>query len=262
MSARTQSDSSISKFVLLDTSFTSGMDTDVLITFTYDVNKRLNKMSNIYFTPGSAIREAIRDYYFNYAGNDTVPYRLIENYQDLLTSGNFWDTSYYFYQNGILVKDSAIEFNGHYVNTYTKLSASRCRVVKLMVGMPPSLSDTCFSYINWQNGNLLAQIDSEYLFQPPILANIEHNLITYDTRPNPLRKLFIPYPVPLYPTIVYNQYLTQFGITPSINNVLSWQNDNGAYTISYTYNSVGLPKTARSPSGGSTIKTMYYYTMP
>ena len=258
---RTQSDSSISKLVILDTAYASGIDTQTLILITYDGNARLSKMSNIDFTAGTAIRESVDDYYYNYTGNDTVPYRLLEDYQDLLTSSFFRDTAYYFYQNGVLVKDSATEFNGYYVNTYTKLSATRCRTIKLQIGLPPSFADTCFSYVNWQNGNLVAETDSEYSFQPPVLINVSNNYITYDTKLNPLRKLCIPYPVPLYPAIIFNQYLVHFGITPSVNNVLSWQDDFGSSTVTYVYNSAGLPKIARSTLLGSTAKIMYYYTM-
>lgn len=256
-----QSDSTITKLVILDTTQAPGMDTMLLMLFTYDANKRLSKFSNIYFKAATAIHEAKRDYSYNYTGNDSVPYRLLEDYQELLIPGGFKDTAYYFYQGGVLVKDSSTEFNGYYVNTYAKLSATRYRTIKLLVGTPPSNADTCFSYLNWQNGNLLAEIDSEYLFQPRVLVNVAHNQMTYDNKINPLKELFIPFQVPLYPSVVYNQYLVQFGITPSANNVLTWQDDSGTSVITYVYNAAGLPKIARAASGATTTKFMYYYTM-
>jgi hypothetical protein len=253
----------IQQWIILDTTYPAGTDTSLNHYFYYDANKRLAKMTTYNYdlgVTGSARLLSRTDFRFTYNGSDTVPANFVETYHEYANSSQDWDdTSYLFYQNGIVSKDSAGETAGYFINKYIKLSTTRYQIIKTSVSGFLSFSDTSYSYVNWQNGNLITETDSVSIPAPP-LFDITNTQMTYDNKPNPFKRVFIPYPNPLFPDIWDNSKWFYEAVNRSSNNILTWADGSGPFRCSYTYKSNGLPSVARATDGFDTLKFVYLYT--
>ncbi|MEO8404957.1 MAG: hypothetical protein ABI480_10185, partial [Chitinophagaceae bacterium] len=190
----------ISRYFELDTTGSPATDTLYKISFSYDDHKRVTHItenSRDVINP-VFVFNTTTDYYYN--GNDTLPFKTTSSSTDVGTL-NF--VTYYYYQNGIVVSDSMITYDGvnrlleRQMTTYFSSGDSifyRSKALTYSVSnpaAPPTVSnyhDNIFRVV--QNGNITVQKNIEN-------AGTEYPqyALTYNTGINPLRKAIIPYPV-------------------------------------------------------------------
>jgi hypothetical protein len=191
-----QSDSSyLDKLFVLDTTLPSGADTIEKIYFKYDNSKRLDKITD-YFSVPSYDDTTIRQFF--YSGNSITPFK--EVYHDFHLSVDHVDTIYYTFSNGIITKDSIIEW---YLTTSTPLGVQ----VKDYFSQGNSViiysrdynfvsgnyvlfsSDTSTCTTSFSGGNQLSQIRTSGY------SNFNEVQVSYDNKLNPFAKVFkIKYP--------------------------------------------------------------------
>lgn len=113
----------LKRYVEVDTTLPPGADTTYKISFTYDNRNRLIKAQYINYYLAPDIYEGTSEYY--YTGNDTLPYKFVDTWED--AGSTYRDTVFFFYNNGLVSKDSSIEykvttneFYGTEVAYYTK----------------------------------------------------------------------------------------------------------------------------------------------
>ncbi len=250
----------IEQFTMLDTVFVAGSDTIFKFNFLYDGNKRLDSYTYLEYDPGisGANRILLKNVStYSYMGSDTLPFRVISNYSHFQDpSRNRIDTLYLFYQSGMVVKDSVINpGNGYVSNEFIRLSNTRY-LLREDLGV---YIDTNYSYVKWQNGNLLKEIDSIWIWSSSSWDNSTHEF-TYDNKLNPFRSLSLRYPTPQSDQAGYFP-LESLGLVPSNNNILTSTYDNGLpESWSYVYGSNNLPSIARYNDGSSGYKLFYQYT--
>ena len=248
----------LQKLVVLDTNYVSGIDTVIKWELLYTSDK---KLSRIYYTgyrnvAGPSRTLLFEELIYNYQGVNAYPESIIDKFSDPQDpSRNYSDTTFFTYNNGLIVKDSTISLYGYEVSEFTKLASNR---YKMHQRSPDFISgginiDTTYILVDWQNGNLLSETDSLWL---PSLGfwNIEISLFNYDLKPNPFKSLALPYPTPA------NGDLPLFGIEalfmPTTNNMIRQVLGSGTYTILYEYGTNGLPKIGRDEDG---LKIIFQY---
>ena len=96
------------KYVELDTSLPSSLDTSYKIIFSYDDKKRLNQ----YYSTDCVDDENVE---FFYSGNDTLPYKAA----GVWTSYGkvYHDTTFLLYLNGLVFPDSIVDYD-HATNQF------------------------------------------------------------------------------------------------------------------------------------------------
>jgi hypothetical protein len=255
-----QNDSTeIQQLVVLDTNYASGIDTVIKWELTYNASK---KLSGIYYTGYRNVSGPNRiflyeEYKYLYQGSNPYPEKIIVNYTDPSNAANnFSDTTFFTYSNGIIIRDSTGDVNNYIVTEFTQLASNRYK----MLQKTPSFFtggvyiDTTYILVDWQNGNLKKEIDSLWI---PSLGfwEVKTTTIDYDSKPNPFKKIALPYPTPA------NRDLPSFGIEalfmPTTNNMVRQVYSSGTYTMTYEYGANGLPKIARDEDG---LKVFYRYT--
>jgi hypothetical protein len=254
-----QNDSTaIQQVIVLDTTFAPGVDTILKLQLSYDVSKKLNKTIFWNYDFGSSGSITSRDEYnYKFTGTNPHPDNIIHNYFDLQTpSGNYTDTTSFSYSNGFVLKDSNFNSTGYITTEFTKLSNTRYKMLQRSPDViPPGLFiDTTYSFVNWQNGNLLTEIDSLWI---PSFSfwDITNAILLYDNRPNPFKDLVIPYPTPA------NSDIYGFGLEslflPTANNIISWNDGTSPTILNYEYGANLMPKIGRTNDG---VKIIYKYT--
>jgi hypothetical protein len=255
-------DSIISRITILDTAFSSGVDTAQTIDFTYDVSKRLSKFKSIYYNlgvSGTGRFDTEEEYVYEYTGAGQFPGKLLAKYTDFAGSSADYDTSFLTYTDGYISRDSftsSIGFYQYRVAAYNKLSSNRYKVYhKTDNGAGGQIIDTSYVNLSWQNGNLVKEIDSLWL--PGGTWSVASMTVTYDSKPNPFKSFSLPIPAPLYQHNPGNIAIPEFSVQ-SENNMTSQTNARGVVelSLSYQYGSTGLPKIVRD---GSTRKYFYFY---
>ncbi|HUR65310.1 MAG TPA: hypothetical protein VMZ03_03085 [Chitinophagaceae bacterium] len=247
------------KYIVIDTTEPSGADTIRIFDFNYNAQKRLSGYIHTIYTPGisgPARIRAILTYSYTYPGSDTLPSRIIENINDLLIpSNNITDTFYYFYQNGMVIKDSSGNASEYFVDEIMKLSPTRTLLRQQNLVPPFGLStDTTYIYTSWLNGNLVRETDS--LWMPSLgFYDITDNTVNYDNKPNPFRRLVLPYTIP-YNNDIFGTSLE--GIAPpTLNNIIFFDQDGSTLTSRYQYRADGYPVIGWDDDGA---KCFYQYT--
>jgi hypothetical protein len=262
---KTRSDSIyINSLVILDSFIASPNDTAVKFLFDYDNQKRLSRLREFHYVSNTT--DFTSDIRFSYTANDTLPSVLYS-----IASYNYpvYDTAYLSYITGKITRDSSaygisgspksfvkIDFlqsgNGLYTGNY----------IDSVAGFPSS-SISVNSYVNWQNGNLLTEIDT--LHFPGAADQIESKFYTYDQKPNPLHKALLSFPITAYyfntlTSAHGNWYLKAF-VNYSANNILTelYNPSNELITWVYTYGANGLPKLAIRQRALSLRKVLYNY---
>jgi hypothetical protein len=263
-----QSDSGyIKSLIIINPQFPSPVDTLFKFLFDYDVQKRISRVREYSYeynstTQGINFKSEIK---FSYNGIDTVPARLFV--RATYNSSSWFDTVDLKYNNGMVREDSVtfatlgspvsfIKFNfqelgngswtGNYIDSVPGHQAT---------------THTMRSFVNWQNGNLVAERDTFYNSGVP--GNFLSKDFTYDQHPNPLKRAMLNVPTTAYhlnwvTSAHGNWYLRAF-VNNSANNILTQLHNPGAYydTWTYTYRPDGLPvKAFRSNSGG--VWDVYY----
>ena len=258
-----QSDSVISKIIILDTTFSSGLDTFHVGNFIYDANGRLSKALGTAYNsgvsgPGRIFSDEVITYH--YTGNQTLPFKIVNNYTEYSPASVTDDTSYLTYTNGYISTDSFTSSIGYYrTNVFNKLSNSRYRMyTRIDNGIGGQSIDTSYINVDIQNGNLMKETDSVWL--PGGTWVVLSMTMTYDTKINPGKPFSLPYPAPYYQYIPGNVSIHAFSLQDE-NNVTKQtdQFGNVQLSLTYEYNNAGLPKIAREVSG---LKYFYYYKKP
>jgi len=231
----TQNDSILlSKYIELDTTLPSGADTMFQIRYTYDNEKRLKR----YYLTDYADEETV-DFY--YSGSDTLPYKTVDfwtNYGDV-----YRDTIFYSYINGLVSKDSIIEYNNSAnqffyteVRSFTPVGSNTFLQHRHYSSPGQSLPDDEAKgtvYKTYQNGNIVVQDDSTSLSIG--FAYSAHQEVKYDNKVNPFYKaLPVRYPILYYWLIAQKN-------NPLEN--ISWDDVSypGHLLYSYTYRQDGYP---------------------
>jgi hypothetical protein len=256
----TQGDSVISKFIILDTTFATGLDTSFVGTFTYDASGRLSKgFSTFYNTgvSGPGRFYADQEITYQYSGTQTLPVKLVSEYIEYSPASVTNDTSYLIYTNGYISTDSFTSSIGYYrTNVFNKLSNSRYRMyTRIDNGIGGQSIDTSYINLDIQNGNLMKETDSVWL--PGGTWAVLSMTMTYDTKINPAKPFSLPLPAPYYQYVPGNVSIHAFSLQDE-NNVTKQtdQFGNVLSSLTYEYNNAGLPKIARDVSG---FKYLYFY---
>lgn len=249
----------VKKFVAIDTTEAPGADTVRIFDFDYDAQKKLSGYVHTIYEPGTSGPGRIRAYYryqYAYRGTDTLPYRIIEELNDIrFPANNYTDTLFYFYQDGVVIKDSSGNVNEYFTDEIIPLSPTRTLLRQRNLVPPFGLStDTTFIFTNWQNGNLLQETDSLWL---PLLGFYDISSFTaqYDTKPNPFKRLVLKYRIP------FNKDVFTFAleglVAPTANNMVFFDGDTGSLATRYQYRPDGLPVFSWDDDG---VKCIYRYT--
>lgn len=260
----TQGDSSfLTKFILLDTTLPAGSDTVQKIFFTYDNAKRLSRI-HLYIV--GSIDTAIYD--FSYTGNETAPHMMINKQTGYNGPGTYFiDSIFYSWNNGIVVKDSSIQWvypgNTHdatFVRNFI-LAGTLTKIYEreyVYIGAVFTLInfDSAFYNVSYTSGNLSSQnkVDGAAAFYNSVQA-------TYDTKNNPLTKI-IKFRYSCFENYPFNDWGTQK------NNPLQVQYQDASlfsgteqYTYKYRLDDYPASGTYFDSNGLSGYnKILYFYT--
>ncbi len=244
----------------------SGIDTQTVLIVKYDSRKRVSEMhDSLRLHPGI---EPIRDIYFSYNGNDTVPSKTIFIDTENGTTNYFTDTTYHFYDaSGRKIRDSILSGSVYPGGSTYNLSVKRYTYdtnalygetrYDNFAGNTGFLRDTA---ILDARGNILSS--KKYSIDPTtsVATVASTSLFTYDTHPHPFSKLscfWYFYNFPIGETL-YTEYA-------GYNNALS-QNEVSAggqtynLTSTFIYNALGLPVIMNSTySDGDIDKVIFKY---
>ena len=250
LTGRTASDSTrLDKYIELDTTMVSGLDTMSVSLFEYDNRGRLTTQTvfekDVTLPPTLAFHYGSKTRFF-YNGNDSFPSKTIDSSRNSLESVN--DTTYYFYLNGGVVKDSSrtryadptgFETASIDVRDYTSNGSNTTVTQKIDYTLnpatwPPPCPATTNYVKTYVNGNITSEIGS-YSSCSGIGTSESHFI--YDNKPNPFYPLRIPYPILDGKSIGAVQK----------NNII----ESGTFSLgdnfrySYTYRSDGYPLVVR-----------------
>jgi hypothetical protein len=259
----------ISQFVDLDTSFTPGLDTMDKTIFSFDTQKRIKAINIAIYTPGSpGITDIAWDERY-YNGVDTLPYKIVCKFSGQTEI----DTTFIFYVNGRVVKDSTVSnaSSSKLVALFNWLSSTRIYERNSHYDINNNVVQEDSSYFNrvWISQNQINTADTTYGLStiiPAFFENIQSSAIQFDNNPNPLSKLSIGYP-PDFGEYVGQPGLFWGGYELSLlkNNftIVTYSNfypgsSTSTITYSYKYRDDGYPLIGRNNS--NSIKTIYGYT--
>ncbi len=208
--------------------------------------------------PGSERIDADEEIKYEYNGADTLPAKLFSKYTSISSGSSLYDTSVLTYSGGMVARDSFFSAPDYVVAEFNKLSENRYKAFyKINNGIGGQVIDTAYINLTYQNGNIIKEVDSLWLPGGSGSWIVTSMDLMYDNKPNPLRKISIPYPAP------FNQFwLSGIGVAPltnrSMNNEISEVNNMGTFLelFSYQYGPTGLPKIVRDNNG---LKFYYFY---
>lgn len=227
-------------WIKLDTSFPSGSDTISKITFNYDSQKRIIGYSTDYFRTGTANIEATNWDGRFYQGNDSLPFQLTVKH------GVRKDTTFLYYTNDIIDKDSVVKYVNDTLSTTFATKYLQVGPNKYIVNLGPGGLFLHSEQIRI-NGNLVEVKDTVFNASGQI-GDISRFTFDFDTHPNPFKRLSLKYPVL---TLLYP--LNDSHMLPTQNNDISFSwtisTAGNIVTLSnqviYTYNSIGYPTSFR-----------------
>jgi hypothetical protein len=244
--------------VSLDTSLPAGQDTSFVYHFLYDSQKRLVEIRGFDYETG--LTEENEKRFYN--GNDTLPYKVVFYLEETPPFADQIDTIYLTYQNGVIIKDSVIQYSGTQRHTpivsyFRPLSANRWYISRYFQNPGgPVFKDSVVGNLTWANGNLISQKDTT--FQP--LLNQWSSSAQYDNHPNPFYRYTLAYPfvsvffMTRYPLFDQRTRNNQTSLTVTSNGTLSSQAQ-----INYQYRSDGYPVSMTISGLGDTLKDLYFY---
>jgi hypothetical protein len=254
----------LAKYVEIDTTSPPGSDTITKFLYTYDSRKRIIKYVDIhYHFPGAFTGDTLYGEYY-YHGTDTLPYKAS---YDINVASSFFtnDTTFYFYSNGIVSRDSSMSWYHppnisigyrNTVTTYTRsgnntLVRERTHYSHASTGVDDEWTATIFKTYN--NGNITSQEDTSML--NTFFTGYKRTDVTYDNHPNPFLKTDIPYAYS--GSIEY----TGFNNPLTVKDILGADEEN--YTYSYQYRADGYPLIVRFVDLGdptNNVKGFFIYT--
>src|SRR5688572_13799274 len=129
----TQNDSVyIQSLIILDTTRPAGQDTIFKYQFFYDAAKRLSKRVSFEYWSMSPPPVLVKtENLFSYQGSDKVPSVIYTDVVNYVNPGSSYkDTLFFFYQNGMIVKDSFNFLGSAFLNDFAKLGATRYRYIR------------------------------------------------------------------------------------------------------------------------------------
>lgn len=223
------------QYIVLDANNQS--DTIDKMVFTYDAQKRITS----YFLAAGAFGNENTDYF--YTGNNTLPYKYIWTWSDAIA--DYVDTGYVSYANGIVSRDSVIEYKvttNEFWGTdvvYFIPEGNNMKIIKrdyFSPGLTPPDDERKGTLIQTRvNGNIVAQDDTAA--NPEVYFNRPHQTASYDNKPCPFVRIETPFPVLGYWSgIARNNPTAQ----------KEWDVDPTSVTelhYSYTYRADGYPLT-------------------
>lgn len=271
----------LDKFMLLDSSAT-GIDTAHLFVYEYDVNKRVTSLKN-YWEEDSGMMLGIEIRY-HYSGNDTMPFSSIRHeydYDNGIVSSKDTTHTFYYFQNGKLVRDSSI-----YYFVYTNQSGQLVGVTDTLKQSYTYSGNTVYAF-RWEyegdrfgppgnggvwiikdtanldiNGNLI----SSRAYESGDLGNTWNFFyacnFTYDNKNSPFSRLSNFRTLYAVPPVEGFYYEMQ-----NVNNRVSEHYDYDNYSLdhdfgnNFTYRPDGLITSVRyiEPGSSSTMIIKYFY---
>ena len=225
------------KYVELDLGMPSGSDTGMVITISYDDLKRVKRVEeNDHSSTLPFIMTT--DYFYN--GTDTLPYKTA--WWAIEDTYVYRDTTFYWYANGVVTKDSSVGGTGTHksidIQTFA-VSANKVMVYRSDKDYEGALlvyTSEVYDTITFrkQNGNIAEEtsvIDD--------VSYKRYRAMVYNDKPDPFFKTAIHYPV-LYMGI--NSYGQRNLWTDEV-----WGYDAATpvrqYRLNYTYRRDGYPLT-------------------
>jgi hypothetical protein len=251
----------ITDLIILDTTYNTGVDTFTTYRFKYDGNKRVIQETYTYYllgVTGTSRIQSISLIKYQYNGTDTLPYKMSV---ETSSSGSNVSNYYLYYQNAWITKDSLSYGtpDGAYLSKeYHQKSPTRYLIYR-KGGDNASIyfADTIMNcFVNSANGNIVNEIDSLRTGISSFQV-VPHSFI-YDTRPNPFRRVILPYPTPS--PVAGNPLGINEIFFPTANNQVRRDYDGLVTTFNYTYGENGLPAIARVVEGVDKYKYIYRYT--
>ncbi len=253
----------LSKLIVFDTTGSVPSDT-THYTFNYDNIKRLTKITCSNYnasTSSMVVRYTFEHFYYN--GNDTLPSKVIERWDNSTNQFTLTHTLSHD-NNGRLIRDSSSEIvilpnPGSFIYTNKYLYTSNYYIDSSFSYNPPNSSDdTVYQTRDFEN-----KITREIRVNP---SYVMHYDAVYDNHPNPLYKLAVktPYFVnSMYPSFI--EYLTpqkkNFLTTITTKYDASGTTITSTKSINYiiTYKANGYPLTIRSVSTPSRVNDKYKF---
>lgn len=257
----------IRTMVIVDTDAAPGTDTIEKYVFHYDGLKRLDSLEwydyEWHAPDGTYIHNYEKRYY---NGNDTLPYKVMGTHRISPGTPVNTFTSYFQYLNGVVAHDSVIEASGTNVfnpslRKYKLLGNGKFEQTDYAVpGSGPIYSvDSTISVQTLQNGNIISQLDTSFN------AMAYHNvklIQEFDSHPNPLRRITIPYMI--VTRAGFNNYPYLQRAVLNNNETKTQRYVEGTiyddYTTTYKYRADGFPVEAvETWDGDYHYRTTYTY---
>lgn len=222
------------KYIETDPTLPPGSDTTYQEIYTYDSQKRL---SHLYTKSGG---EDIADLF--YLGNDSLPYKAAGTH----TATGFYnkrDTTFFFYSNGFISKDSTVEYDAS-TNQLIEITAFvyalagdntlvQYRHYSSTSTLIPN-DETYFTlFKTYQNGNITVQEDTSRTY----LFGYAHDQVSYDDKINPFYEVTSAH----YPVLGY--WINEQKNNP-VDEIL-WDTPSAPrhWVSTYTYRADGRPLT-------------------
>lgn len=249
------------------------IDTVIRIYFTYDNDKRINTVrEEIYQSNTTNLSYAV-DYRYEYTGADTLPKKVFTKWINHLgTAIPSYDTAFLTYDNDIIVKDSA-SIGGavggfyYYVINLTRTANQLYRFEGRDHDPSQNIWVSRRLFVNWVNGNLVQEIDSNYHAATNTWYMNTANY-QYDNHPNPLRRAMFRFPSHNFrrsvnPFTAMGPHLLSAYWLNTTNNVTRDEYsaiNPQVVNWTYTYRANGFPRTALRHYVNSYRKFLFHYT--
>lgn len=230
----------IKSVIIYDTTMTKGLDTSSKVEFTYDNQKRVNRIKFAYYEPGKAGPiDYWYDYQWLYHGTDTLPYKIVSHYGDyrLPIAPIYKDTMFLTYTNDMITKDSILSWSGpqtghSYVWSIQQAGGNK-RLITYVTNqlLPPNYQplppDTvrATAEMVWSNGNKLSDRDSLHEN-----GRVSQTLRNFDNHPNPFYRVSIPSEMEMAHDMTIEQRFTNNMTRLYISDVVG-----GPLEINYEY---------------------------
>ena len=186
----------LKQYTELDASLPPGSDTILKANIFYDAQKRAVKLTDYNF---SFDAQTVIDFF--YSGSDTLPYKSIVYYEEIVT--DYRDTIFFWYTNGMVSRDSTISnditnniYFGTTVNIFTPGGNSTLVRERGYFSLPTTTPDYDMSSALLQtrlNGNLTMEDDTTIFGIKHSFR--DHTEASYDNKINPFYKITVHYPI-------------------------------------------------------------------
>jgi len=238
------------KFVDIDSTQPTGFDSIQICIFKYDNEKRLSEIDNRFYNLGAVGTRFHMTLFYN--GSESRPYKKVRVVEDALLV--FKDSVYYFYTNAVLTGDSIVYGDSKEVNTYTYETGKIIHNRKNINSLGQVTNSLHNIFYTKSGGNTLLETYDNYSWNA-----------SYDNHPNPYYGLMDIYGIG---NEVYFKRETFLESTfRENNNVLhSTESENGSHRemfYSYQYRENGYPEVMSYHDDSDptfVIRRKFYYT--